>query len=99
VKVTYADGRVEVKRASRITLAKKPKSSSWQHRYEAYLASPEWRALRRRAIRRDEGRCVKCGSKMPLQVHHLTYARMGHEQLDDLVTLCKACHELTHASP
>ena len=29
-------------------------------------------------------------------VHHLTYERARHESLDDLVTLCRGCHDGYH---
>jgi hypothetical protein len=33
----------------------------------------------------------------PLHMHHLTYARLGHELIDDVVMYCKAHHELIEA--
>ena len=64
--------------------------------YERYMGSTAWRALRRRVVARDQGRCVGCGARGALQVHHLTYQRLGHEDLADLVTLCAGCHEQWH---
>lgn len=32
-----------------------------------------------------------------LHVHHKTYARFGHENLEDLITLCKECHDKEHS--
>ncbi len=31
-----------------------------------------------------------------LEVHHLTYERLGHEADDDLIVLCPACHREQH---
>jgi hypothetical protein len=31
-----------------------------------------------------------------LDVHHLTYVRFGHERLEDLLTLCRPCHDAAH---
>ena len=31
-----------------------------------------------------------------LEVHHLTYERVGHEHPDDLIVLCPACHAAAH---
>lgn len=31
-----------------------------------------------------------------LEVHHLTYERIGHEHPDDLIVLCPACHADVH---
>jgi hypothetical protein len=31
-----------------------------------------------------------------LEVHHLSYERLGHELPDDLIVLCPACHAAAH---
>lgn len=65
--------------------------------YAAYLSSPAWAAVRKKY--RDSGRpmvCL-CGDER-VQLHHLTYARVGgDEHLDDLQPLCPACHQIVHA--
>lgn len=35
--------------------------------------------------------------RVQLDVHHLTYDRVGAERPDDLVVLCHRCHAETHA--
>ncbi len=72
------------------------RKGSWTGNYEAYLRSDEWTAKRRVILERDGYRCP-CGSRRHLHVHHLTYERLGHELLDDLVTLCRGCHRRLHA--
>ena len=65
--------------------------------YAEYIRSEGWRekAQLRKAI--DGNRCVLCGSADNLQVHHVTYERLGHEDVErDLVTLCMGCHEYAH---
>jgi len=46
-----------------------------------------WRALRLRVIQRDGYRCGDCGRLVldtrKLQVHHLSYDRLGCEKLSD----------------
>ncbi len=64
--------------------------------YEAYLKTPEWAEKREQALERDDHRCRACNSDEALQVHHRTYARRGHEDLNDLTTLCGPCHEHFH---
>ena len=66
--------------------------------YELYLATPEWAALRRAVLQRDGHRCRVCNGPDRLEVHHRTYERRGHEDLDDLTTLCHACHNGHHAA-
>jgi len=63
--------------------------------YSAYLRSPKWALKRKQALARSENKCERCGlSKwtVKLEVHHLTYERLGHEDLDDLQVLCEDCH-------
>jgi len=61
--------------------------------YHTYLASREW-AVKREAIKaRSDGRCERCGQRDDIAVHHLTYERLGQEDLDDLQGVCQKCHE------
>ena len=57
-------------------------------------ASVAWRSLREACLARDGYRCRLCNSPDDLQAHHRTYARFGHEAVDDLTTLCAPCHDL-----
>lgn len=65
--------------------------------YQTYLASREW-AVKREAVRARSGnRCerilgtTRCPN--PHQsTHHTTYARIGHELLEDLLAVCHDCH-------
>lgn len=68
--------------------------------YLQYLRSQHWRDLRLRALRRDGFKCCKCPCKEHLQVHHVVYRRTWFEtRLDDLQTLCEACHSREHGKP
>ncbi len=65
--------------------------------YQDYLRSDEWRRLRVLVIDRAGGRCERCRCTAgEWNVHHLTYERRGHELLEDLVLLCRPCHEAAH---
>lgn len=64
--------------------------------YHAYIKSSEWKRKAAERMKLDGYRCVKCGKAMNLCVHHLTYENLGHEQLEDLITLCKKCHSELH---
>ncbi len=77
--------------------------------YEAYIASPEWTRRRHRALARAGYRCqyesehpigkpTRCVSTRHLEVHHLTYQRLGHELDADLEVLCWAHHMSEHLS-
>jgi 5-methylcytosine-specific restriction endonuclease McrA len=60
--------------------------------YHAYLRSDAWQRKRKAVLRRAGYRCERCGADVPLDIHHLTYARFGHENLEDLQALCRMCH-------
>jgi hypothetical protein len=64
--------------------------------YHTYLRSEAWSAKRQAAIRRAGGRCQLCNRSGPLEVHHRTYERLGHERDDDLIVLCRSCHQAFH---
>ena len=64
--------------------------------YGEYMRGDEWKQKRRARIELDGYRCKMCGSPINLNVHHITYDRLGYEEMDDLVTLCKICHAKLH---
>ncbi len=71
------------------------KRSAWFKDHDVYLKSAQWATLRKLVLERDEFRCVKCFAAAD-HVHHLTYERWQNEELSDLVSLCRGCHELEH---
>lgn len=62
--------------------------------YKQYLRSPQWDVKRAAAIKADGGRCRKCGKAGKLEVHHISYIRMGQERPEDLMALCPDCHRV-----
>ncbi len=71
--------------------------------YERYMKSPQWENKKRERREIDGNRCVMCGrpsekcKRMALQCHHITYERLGKENVfTDLVTLCGSCHSKIH---
>jgi len=80
--------------------------------YEDYLRSDHWRHVREAALARAMGRCQNSGCHYrllsreelaaypprgyTLDVHHMTYDRLGHERLDDVLVLCRRCHGAAH---
>ena len=64
--------------------------------YKDYLDSDEWKKLRTRVRRRARGWCERCKVGPRADIHHLTYERLGNERLDDLVAVCRECHEYLH---
>lgn len=64
--------------------------------YRKYIVSEAWRDKRTELFRVRGKKCEICGSKKSIQVHHLTYERLGAELLSDLKVVCKPCHEKIH---
>ena len=61
--------------------------------YRARFLLPDWQEKRALAISIAGGCCAGCGrSDAPLQVHHLSYRRFGHEKWYDLLAVCPQCH-------
>lgn len=67
-----------------------------RQQYLTYLNSPRWRNFRRYAIRKAKGVCERCGGTSPngaVDVHHLHYENFGRERLNDVIVLCRHCHD------
>ncbi len=67
-----------------------------QNKYQKYLLSEEWAMVRADMIMLNDGKCEECGSRKNLQVHHLTYKNLFHEEPGDLALLCSTCHMAAH---
>lgn len=66
--------------------------------YKNYLQSAYWLEVKRMVRLRDRFTCQDCGKRKLVEVHHLTYAHIGHEKehLKDLICLCPECHDKRH---
>lgn len=67
--------------------------------YRRYLKSPEWRMLRKTALKRDSYRCLRCGYIGNLQVHHINYVGIYENfnfSVDQLESICYDCHNDVH---
>ena len=73
----------------------KPKNGWWA-RYNRFLKSPRWRAVRYQVLRRDGYRCRRCGAPA-CEVR--TTPAIGSAGINPavLVSVCQACHERLHA--
>jgi hypothetical protein len=65
--------------------------------YEEYLRSDHWaevhKSYRMSGLPQE---CMACGD-YPFQLHHRSYRRLGHEDLSDVIPLCRSCHYRLHA--
>lgn len=66
-------------------------------RYGAYLKTEHWKITRAYMSKKYDGKCEVCGSDNKINIHHLTYERMGAETEDDLMCLCESCHKAVHS--
>ena len=77
----------------------KENAAMQQENYEKYIKSALWTEKKRLfRMTRDWPICFKCGAwDVPMDVHHLTYARFGGDELmEDLEYVCRPCHNEIH---
>jgi cytochrome c553 len=75
---------------------KRAATPSRKSAYLAYLASPAWRAKKAEWwAAYPDATCYVCGRERHagIEMHHRTYTRLGAEALDDLVPVCRGCHQ------
>ena len=85
----------EERRAQQLT-AKTRQNELRAMSYQEYLKTREWKVKRNRALIQAGNRCKLCRGTARLDVHHNHYTRRGNELLEDLVVLCRSCHEHFH---
>ncbi len=61
-----------------------------------YLKSDHWKFLREEKLSISPY-CEKCGTSLSLDVHHKEYRGLYDVKIKDLQTLCRVCHDKTHA--
>ncbi len=67
--------------------------------YRDYLQTDHWQLLRNAVFKRYGKRCFDCGIShwwKHMEAHHLTYKNRGHENIEDLIPLCRDCHRKRH---
>ena len=68
-----------------------------------YLQSIRWKTIKDYIREKFNYTCQKCGIELAddlyrLHTHHITYERLGNENLDtDLILLCDNCHQKEHS--
>lgn len=63
--------------------------------YGQYIVSDAWRWFRAGWIERHGNFYRRCGQPGH-ELHHVTYRRLGQEDDDDVMMLCRACHWAFH---
>jgi 5-methylcytosine-specific restriction endonuclease McrA len=64
--------------------------------YKEYIESKEWREKSNTIKLMYGNLCAFCQYPGKLDVHHITYDRLGCEFPDDLIALCETCHKKQH---
>ena len=75
---------------------KRKQNEEWWAKYNEYLRSERWQDKREATLQRDGFRCQICLIATATQVHHLTYANVFSEEEEDLLSVCKSCHDNEH---
>jgi|GEM_PF-5712789 hypothetical protein len=84
---------------------KSAKRDEYRRRYQAYISSPAWRAVREgwlheyRLRNGHEPVCEVCAGEWKLtrdDLHHHTYDRLTAEIYEDLAPLCREDHARVH---
>jgi len=76
---------------------KKGEQNNFYAARAAFYKSNEWQRIRLQVLNRDNFQCQDCHSDKNIDVHHVNYERFGgNELLEDLITLCRDCHEKRH---
>lgn len=63
--------------------------------YKEYLKSEHWQKFRQRTYQK-RNHCAYCSTTENLNIHHITYRRLNHEQKKDIVVLCQEHHFMLH---
>ena len=69
----------------------------WYKRYMNHLRSQKWRLFKVNILAERGTMCERCGKfGKQLELHHINYARMGHELPEDVKLYCRDCHTDMH---
>ena len=60
-----------------------------------YLKSDHWIKLREEKLKLNSS-CQKCGNNSHVEPHHVNYKNLYDVTVDDLVSLCRKCHNKVH---
>lgn len=67
-----------------------------QIEYAAYLQSEHWKLFRISILAKRGAICENCRNHRQVELHHLSYQRLGWELDSDIRVLCKPCHRDQH---
>lgn len=68
-----------------------------KERYREYLRSDHWLRFRASVLKKRGLICEQCNTQqVSVDLHHLTYVRLGEERESDVEVLCRDCHKIRH---
>lgn len=65
--------------------------------YNQYINSAEWKKRKKEYYKKNDKRCLICGDKKSLNLHHLDYSNLSKTEDQHLVPLCRCHHKEFHA--
>jgi len=68
---------------------------SYNYYHNVYLKSVEWKHKRDLVMEFYNNKCQKCNDYAS-DIHHLTYENIFKEKFEDLMPLCRNCHNKEH---
>jgi hypothetical protein len=86
------------KREQQASVFRAPREAVEPADYATYMQSARWFDFRREWFRYTgfPRCCVGCLAPYNLELHHVTYERLGQERLNDCIPLCTGCHDRFH---
>lgn len=99
----------EVKNKDDVKTTKRKEKSEAYKKYQSYIRSKKFDAVRQAVKERDEV-CQVCGRtqedidndpKITFNCHHRSYAHLfqsDEEEINDCILLCSVCHRAIHAA-
>lgn len=63
---------------------------------DVYLRSEDWKNLRIAMLHSANNKCEACSTSRSLDVHHINYRKLYDVSPEDLVVLCRDCHNKAH---
>lgn len=67
--------------------------------YNEYLKTNHWIKFKTQYAKTHPKVCNMCYGTKYIELHHITYERIGNESDTDVVWLCRKCHKLIHSIP
>jgi len=73
-----------------------PESMKKKVDYHEYMASRKW-SYTKDTMRLRNPKCERCFCNDSKIIHHLTYKNVGYEKRQELMAVCRECHDFNHA--